>query len=83
MLLDLNCHIIGQYKLDFQMINDHMEEAPMILETILDSPVSANFPAECSHMSELSLCYAQQMDQPAVLWPNTKPTESCKTVNCC
>lgn len=42
-------------------------------EFILDIEASANFPAECSHMSELSLRHVPQKDQPAEAWPNFKP----------
>lgn len=65
------------------MINDHMEEVPMRWETTLGISVSANFPTECNHMSELSLHHVQQMDQKAEPWPNSKNTEYCKTVNYC
>lgn len=68
-----HCHCIRKSRLDFQMINDHMEKFPMKQESILDIEASVNFPDECSHMNELSLRHVQQKDQPAEPWPNFKP----------
>lgn len=82
LLWDPNCHI-RKSRLDFQMINDHIEKDSLRWKASLDIPVSAGLLAECSCMSELSMHLVQQIDQPAEPCPNSKPTEPCEIINRC